>query len=123
MIAKFGAIKGLSKLTDRIGKIVGEKRVDKFLSKRKGLGKSRGHKIIDYAWRKPASTQRRIKRINTALNVAPYVATGVGAVGIASMMSSSSKENKKRNKKLKTYFGTLPKSDPRYQSLKKGGYI
>jgi hypothetical protein len=123
MIDKFAAIKGLSKLTERIGKIFGEKRVDKFLLKRKGLGKSRGHKIVDYAWRKPASTQRRIKRINTALNVAPYVATGAGAVGIMSMMSSSSKENKKRNKKLKTYFGTLPKSDPRYQSLKKGGYV
>ena len=99
MIAKFGAIAGLSKLTERISKIIGEKRVDKFLSKRKGLGKSRGFKIIDYAWRKPASTQRRIKRINTALDVAPYVATGAATVGIVSMMSSSSKENKKRNKK------------------------
>ena len=99
MIAKFGAIKGLSKLSERISKIIGEKRVDKFLSKRKGLGKSRGYKIADYAWRKPASTQRRIKRINVALDVAPYVATGAATVGIVSMMSSSSKENKKRNKK------------------------
>ena len=123
MIAKFGAIKGLSQLEKRFSKIFGQKRVDKYLTKRKGLGKSRGHKIVDYAWRKPESTQRRIKRINTALDVAPYVATGAGAVAIMSMMSGSSKENKKRNKQLKTYFGTLPKSDPRYQSLKKGGFV
>ena len=118
MIAKFGAIKGLSKLTDRIGKIVGEKRVDKFLSKRKGLGKSRGHKIVDYAWRKPASTQRRIKRINTALDVAPYAATGAAAVGIASMMSSG-----KNKKNQKNRFGKLSKSDPNYKALKRAGYI
>ena len=123
MIAKFGALKGLTQLEKRFSKLLGQKRVDKFLGKRKGLGKSRGHKIVDYAWRKPASTKRRIKRINTALDVAPYAATGAGTVAIMSMMSSSSKENKKRNKKLKTYFGTLPKSDPRYKSLKKAGYI
>ena len=106
MIAKFGALKGLTQLEKRFSKLLGQKRVDKFLGKRKGLGKSRGHKIVDYAWRKPASTKRRIKRINTALDVAPYVATGAGAVAIMSMMSDSSKENKTR-----------------YKSLKKGGYV
>lgn len=95
MIAKFGAIKGLSQLEKRFSKIFGQKRVDKFLGKRKGLGKSRGHKIVDYAWRKPASTQRRIKRINTGLDVAPYVATGAGAVAIMSMMSGNNNNNKK----------------------------
>jgi hypothetical protein len=117
------ALWGVAKLSDRIEKIIGKRNLEKFLDKRKGLGRSRTSKIADYAVRKPASTLRRVKRINTALDVAPYVATGAGAVAIMSMMSSSSKENKKRNKKLKTYFGTLPKSDPRYQSLKKGGYV
>jgi len=118
MIAKFGAIKGLSQLEKRFSKLLGQKRVDKFLTKRKGLGKSRGHKIVDYAWRKPASTQRRIKRINTALDVAPYAATGAAAVGIASMMSSG-----KNKKNQKNRFGKLSKSDPNYKALKRAGYI
>jgi hypothetical protein len=95
MINKFKAMKELSQLESRISKIIGQKRVDKFLGKRKGLGKSRGYKIADYAWRKPESTKRRIKRINTALNVAPYAATGAGAVAIMSMMSGNNNNNKK----------------------------
>jgi len=94
MIKKFGAVWELSKLEKRISNIIGQKRVDKFLGKRKGLGKSRGRKITEYAWNKPGSTKRRIKRINTALDVAPYAATGAGAVGIMSMMSGD-KNNKK----------------------------
>ena len=84
-------------LRKRIEKIVGKKRVESFLDKRKGLGKSRGSKIVDYAWRKPASTKRRVKRINTALDVAPYAATGAGAVGIMSMMSGNNNNNNKNN--------------------------
>ena len=33
------------------------------------------------------------------------------------------KTHSKQEKKLKTYFGKLPKSDPRYKSLKKAGYV
>jgi len=94
MIKKFGAVWELDKLEKRIGNIIGHKRVEKFLGKRKGLGKSRSRKIIDYAWKKPDSTKRRIKRINTALDVAPYAATGAGAIGVMSMMSGD-KNNKK----------------------------
>ena len=95
MIKKFGALWEVSKLEKRISKIIGQKRVDSFLgSGRKGLGKSRGARIVDYAWRKPGSTKRRVKRINTALDVAPYAATGAGAVAIMSMMSGD-KNNKK----------------------------
>ncbi len=94
MINKFKAMKELSQLESRISKIIGQKRVDKFLGKRKGLGKSRGYKIADYAWRKPESTKRRIKRINTALDIAPYAATGAGAVAIMSMMSGNNNNKK-----------------------------
>ena len=95
MIDKIGALWGVTKLADRIEKIVGAKRLNKFLGKRKGLGRSRSGKIADYAIRKPASTERRLKRINTALNVAPYVATGAATLGIASLLSGPSKKDKK----------------------------
>jgi hypothetical protein len=43
-------------------------------------------------------------------------AAAVGGFGLAKIHSS-------QEKKLKTYFGKLPKSDPRYKSLKKKGYL
>ena len=43
-------------------------------------------------------------------------ASAVGGFGLAKTHSS-------QEKKLKTYFGKLPKSDPRYKALKKKGYI
>ena len=43
-------------------------------------------------------------------------AAAVGGFGLAKTHSS-------QEKKLKTYFGKLPKSDPRYKALKKKGYI
>ena len=43
-------------------------------------------------------------------------AAAVGGFGLAKTHSS-------QDKKLKTYFGKLPKSDPRYKSLKKKGYV
>ena len=95
MIKKFGAVWELDKLEKRIGNIIGKKKVDAFLNKRKGLGKSRGQKFTEYAWKKPDSTKRRVKRINTALDIAPYAATGAGAVGIMSMMSGNNNNNKK----------------------------
>jgi len=54
----------LDKLEKRISKLVGKKNVESFLSKRKGLGKTRERKIIEYAYKKPKSTERRINRIN-----------------------------------------------------------
>jgi hypothetical protein len=81
MLKALQAFHGLSKLEKRIGKIIGEKNVDKFLNKRKGLGRSRDTKIVRYAGKKPASTLRRIARINKALDASPYVATGAAAVG------------------------------------------
>tara|TARA_R100000808_G_scaffold22587_1_gene49230 strand:- start:1164 stop:1454 length:291 start_codon:yes stop_codon:yes gene_type:complete len=95
MIDKMGALWGVSKLADRVEKIIGKKRLNKFLDKRKGLGRSRRSKIADYALRKPASTKRRVKRINTALDAAPYVGTAAGAVAIMSMMSGNNNNNKK----------------------------
>ena len=58
--------------------------------------------------------------IGKVLGLAATVTAGALAV---SSLKKQSKENKKRNKELKTYFGKLPKSDPRYQSLKKGGFV
>ena len=43
-------------------------------------------------------------------------ASAVGGFGLAKTHSS-------QEKKLKTYFGKLPKSDPRYKALKKKGYV
>ena len=84
MITLGKAILQTNKLVKRIEKIVGKKRVESFLDKRKGLGKSRGHKIGQYIVNKPASTLRRIKKINKAIDAAPYVgAAGAGAVGIS----------------------------------------
>ena len=48
MIKTFGALNELRKLGTRIEKIVGKKRLDSFINKRKGLGKSKGHKIVQY---------------------------------------------------------------------------
>ena len=94
MIKKFGALKDVDKLIKRFEGIFGEKTVNKFLDKRKGLGPTRASKIGKYAWKKPDSTKRRVKRINTALDIAPYAATGAGAIGVMSMMSGD-KNNKK----------------------------
>jgi len=94
MIKKFGALQDVGRLIERFEKIFGEKRVDNFLSKRKGLGQTRRNKIASYAWRKPESTKRRVKRINKGLDAAPYVATGAGTLAIASMLSGNNKENK-----------------------------
>ena len=94
MIKKFGALKDVDKLIKRFEGIFGEKTVNKFLDKRKGLGPTRASKIGKYAWKKPDSTKRRVKRINTALDVATYEATGAGAIGVMSMMSGD-KNNKK----------------------------
>ena len=94
MIKKFGAVLEVDKLVKRFEGIFGKKTVDKFLDKRKGLGPTRASKIGKYAWKKPESTKRRVKRINKALDAAPYVATGAGTLAIASMLSGNNKENK-----------------------------
>jgi len=95
MIQAGKALWGVGKLADRIEKSIGKKNLNKFLDKRKGLGRTRRGKIADYAIRKPGSTLRRVKRINTGLDAAPYVATGAGAVAIMSMMSGSNNNKKK----------------------------
>lgn len=94
MIKKFGALGDVGRLVERFEKIFGKKTVDKFLDKRKGLGPTRASKIGKYAWKKPESTKRRVKRINKALDIAPYAATGAGTLAIASMLSGNNKENK-----------------------------
>ncbi len=94
MIKKFGAVLEVDKLVKRFEGIFGKKTVDKFLDKRKGLGPTRASKIGKYAWKKPESTKRRVKRINKALDIAPYAATGAGTLAIASMLSGNNKENK-----------------------------
>jgi len=86
------AIWQLSKLSKRAGKIVGEKNVTKFLNKRKGLGKSRETKIGQYAINKPASTMRRVAKINKALDASPYVATGAAAVGTGYFLNRKDEE-------------------------------
>ena len=43
-------------------------------------------------------------------------AAAVGGFGLATAHSS-------QDKKLKKYFGKLPKSDPRYKALKKKGFV
>jgi len=96
MIKKFGALSDVDKLVKRFEGIFGKKRVDAFLDKRKGLGPTRASKIGKYAWKKPDSTKRRVKRINTALDIAPYAATGAGAVAIMSMMSGNNNNNNKK---------------------------
>lgn len=94
MIKKFGALGDVGRLVERFENIFGKKTVDKFLNKRKGLGPTRASKIGKYAWKKPESTKRRVKRINKALDIAPYAATGAGTLAIASMLSGNKKENK-----------------------------
>ena len=94
MIKKFGAVLEVDKLVKRFEGIFGKKTVEKFLNKRKGLGPTRASKIGKYAWKKPESTKRRVKRINKALDIAPYAATGAGTLAIASMLSGNNKENK-----------------------------
>lgn len=94
MIKKFGAVLEVDKLVKRFEGIFGKKTVDKFLDKRKGLGPTRASKIGKYAWKKPESTKRRVKKINKALDIAPYAATGAGTLAIASMLSGNNKENK-----------------------------
>ena len=47
-----------------------------------------------------------------------YTAGAAGVTGFGFAKTHSSQE-----KKLKTYFGKLPKSDPRYKALKKAGYV
>lgn len=94
MIKKFGALGDVGRLVERFENIFGKKTVDKFLDKRKGLGPTRASKIGKYAWKKPESTKRRVKRINKALDIAPYAATGAGTLAIASMLSGNKKENK-----------------------------
>ena len=81
MIKAAKALWEVGKLIKRGNKIVGEKNLEKFLTKRKGLGKSYAHKIANYATKKPDSTIRRVKRINKVLDASPYVATGAAAVG------------------------------------------
>tara|TARA_A100001011_G_scaffold15497_1_gene16196 strand:+ start:137 stop:415 length:279 start_codon:yes stop_codon:yes gene_type:complete len=84
MITLGKAMLQTNKLEQRIEKIIGKKRVESFLNKRKGLGKSRGSKMAQYIIDKPASSLRRVKKINKAIDAAPYVgAAGAGAVGIS----------------------------------------
>ena len=92
MLKGVQAIWQLSKLSKRASKIVGEKNVAKFLNKRKGLGKSRETKIAQYAINKPASTMRRIAKINKALDASPYVATGAAAVGTGYFLNRKDEE-------------------------------
>tara|TARA_R110002012_G_scaffold69166_1_gene179101 strand:- start:480 stop:767 length:288 start_codon:yes stop_codon:yes gene_type:complete len=94
MIKTFGALNELRKLGTRIEKIVGKKRLDSFINKRKGLGKSKGHKIVQYTMDKPSSAKRRIARIHKGLDAAPYVATGGATLTVASMLSSNKNNNK-----------------------------
>jgi len=94
MIKKFGAVLEVDKLAKRFEGIFGKKTVDKFLDKRKGLGPTRASKIGKYAWKKPESTKRRVKKINKALDAAPYVATGGATLTLASMLSSNKNNNK-----------------------------
>ena len=94
MIDKAKAFSAIYKLGNRIEKIIGEKKMDKLLSSRKGLGKTRGIKIFNYSLKKPKSTLRRVKKINKALDLAPSVAVGSSIVGIGALMSSKNNNNK-----------------------------
>jgi len=94
MIKSISALNDLRKLSNRIEKIIGKKRLESFMDKRKGLGKSKGHKIVQYTMDKPASAKRRIRRINKAIDAAPYVATGGATLGIASILSSNNNNKK-----------------------------
>ena len=94
MIDKAKAFSAVYKLGNRIEKIIGEKKMDKLLSSRKGLGKTRGVKIFNYSLKKPKSTLRRVKKINTALDLAPSVAVGSSIVGIGALMSSKTNNKK-----------------------------
>ena len=51
--------------------------------------------IIDYTVKKPKSAKRRIKRINKALDVAPYAAVASAAFGTGAVISSNKKNKKK----------------------------
>ena len=82
VIQQVKAITALGKLGFRLEKIIGEKRLDKILSKRKGLGKTRAVKMGNYALKKPKSTLRRVKRINKVLDYGPGIVVG-GAAGTA----------------------------------------
>jgi len=94
MINKAKAFSAVYKLGNRVEKIIGEKKMDKLLSARKGLGKTRGIKIFNYSLKKPKSTLRRVKKINTALDLAPSVAVGSSIVGIGALMSSKTNNKK-----------------------------
>jgi len=97
MIKAAKAIWEVSKLMKRGNKIIGEKNLEKFLTKRKGLGKSYADKIVEYAWKKPDSTLRRVNRINKVLDASPYIATGAAAVGTGVFLSRPKNKNNKNN--------------------------
>lgn len=75
--------------------------------------------------RKTIDTSQKIKKKYNSLH--PYkkaaiVGTGVAGIGYLGYKDFKS-INKDMEKKLIKEFKKLPKSDPRYQSLKKAGYI
>jgi len=68
---------------------------------------------------KTKKTAKYIKK-----NPIKSAAIGTGVAGVSYLgYKDFSNINKKMQKKLIETFGKLPKSDPRYQSLKKAGYI
>jgi len=97
MIKAAKAMWEVGKLIKRGSKIVGDKNLEKFLTKRKGLGKSYSQKIAEYAWKKPDSTLRRVNRINKVLDASPYIATGAAAVGTGVFLSRPKNKNNKNN--------------------------
>ena len=97
MIKAAKAIWEVRKLIKRGNKVIGEKNLEKFLTKRKGLGKSYAHKIAEYTWKKPDSTLRRVNRINKVLDASPYIATGAAAVGTGVFLSRPKNKNNKNN--------------------------
>jgi hypothetical protein len=81
--------------------------------------KHRAGKIGSPIGSKAKKTVKYIKK-----NPIKSATIGTGVAGLSYLgYKDFSNTNKKMQKKLISAFGKLPKSDPRYKSLKKAGYI
>ena len=93
LFSKASALKDLYKLTKRVDKFIPKKVANKIEKSPKAQKKVLD--IIDYTVKKPKSAKRRIKRINKALDVAPYAAVASAAFGTGAVISSGKKNKKK----------------------------
>ena len=118
------AIKGMNKIFGFSSKAIKTFKADKVGGKAWTKIKTTGKKVPSWVKSNLKAIKSPIGKFNTKAykhvtkHPVKYAAgaSAVGGFGLAKTHSS-------QEKKLKTYFGKLPKSDPRYKALKKKGYV